>query len=264
MLTIGRSLCSTAALALVAALTGSALAWRALALWFGAQFALIQALKVHSWWPPPVGRATLLVAVLATAVAVLADPAALTTSASSAGARPAARGAPSAARPLLGSVALGASGHAELERLAPLARLRVVGGRVYDEASLVATYTFLDRVLALRRPFTVLWDPRRVLLPRLSGRMFGMIRAWVDRNAPLWDTHVQAHALLLTNPLVRSLARLVIKLFAPPQPVRIVKDEDEALAFHTSCCTKTRSWVKASYADRDQRFSLFGAAWGGV
>ena len=33
-------------------------AWRALALWFGAQFALIQALKVHSWWPPPIGRAT--------------------------------------------------------------------------------------------------------------------------------------------------------------------------------------------------------------
>ena len=43
-----------------------------------------------------------------------------------------------------------------------------------------------------------------------------------------------------------------------------LETEDEALAFHTSCCTKTRSWVKASYADRDQRFSLFGAAWGGV
>ena len=167
---------------------------------------------------------------------------------------------------LLGPSPLGHGGILELEQLSrgeaaknPLPRLRVVGGRTFDEASLVQTYTFLNQVLKLRRPFTCVWDPRLVRWPALSGRMFKMIRTWVDAHAEQWDTHVQAHALILTNPVVRSLGRLVISLFAPPQPIRIVKSEAEALEWARTCCAKTRSWVKYSYADRDQRFSIFGS-----
>ena len=41
--------------------------------------------------------------------------------------------------------------------------------------------------------------------------------------------------------------------------VRIVKSEEEALQFAKTCCARTRSYVKRSYADRDSRFSLFGS-----
>eukprot|EP00316_Scyphosphaera_apsteinii_P016791 CAMPEP_0119307218 /NCGR_PEP_ID=MMETSP1333-20130426/7776_1 /TAXON_ID=418940 /ORGANISM="Scyphosphaera apsteinii, Strain RCC1455" /LENGTH=202 /DNA_ID=CAMNT_0007310711 /DNA_START=87 /DNA_END=695 /DNA_ORIENTATION=+ len=162
------------------------------------------------------------------------------------------------ARLLLGPFALGHSGWAELEKHhGQLPRLRVVGGRVFDVEALVATYTFFDRVLALRRPFTVIWDPRSIVFPHVSSRLLREIRRWVDTNAVKWDTNVQAHALLLTNPIARSFAQLVVRLFAPPQPVRIVTNEEEALAFHKTCCQQPRSWVKTSYADRDQRFSMF-------
>ena len=171
---------------------------------------------------------------------------------------------------LLGPSSLGHGGTVQLEQISrgnalknPLPRLHVIGGRTFDEAALVQTYTFLNLVLKLRRPFTCVWDPRPVRWPALSGRMFKMIRTWVDANAEQWDTHVQAHALILTNPVVRSLGRLVISLFAPPQPIRIVKSEAEALEWARTCCAKTRSWVKVSYADRDQRFSIFGSRWSG-
>ena len=79
---------------------------------------------------------------------------------------------------------------------------------------------------------------------------------------------MQAHAILLTNPIVRSIANVVIRLFAPPQPIRIVASEAEALDFHATCCRKPRSWIKPSYADRDQRFALannlFGATGSGA
>ena len=152
-------------------------------------------------------------------------------------------------------------GHA-MGLLQSLPRLRVTPGRVHGEASAAATHAFFDRVLRLRRPFTVLWDPRGVRWPHLTPRHLRIIRAWVDANAEKWDTQVQAHALLLTNPIVRGVARLVIRLFAPPQPLRIVTSEEEALDFARTCCPRPKSWVKASYADRDERFKVFGSAWG--
>ena len=90
-----------------------------------------------------------------------------------------------------------APGYAVLERPSAqgLPRLKVVGGRVFDEAAIVALYTFAGRVLDLRRPFTCMWDPRPVQWPKLTPSMFRTIRAWVDENARAWDTHVQAHAI---------------------------------------------------------------------
>ena len=163
---------------------------------------------------------------------------------------------------LAGPEPLGYGGRISLE--APLApgtfpRLCVVGGRVFDETALVATYTFFGRVLDMRRPFTVLWDPRPLVWPRLTPRLLRMVREWVDANARRWDQHVQAHAILLTNPLLRPIARLLCQLFAPPQPIRIVADEASAAAFAREVGGRARSWVKESYADRDQRFGRFAA-----
>ena len=103
-----------------------------------------------------------------------------------------------------------------------------------------------------------------MLLPQISPKMMRMIRAWVDKNAVQWDTRVQAHALLLTNPLVRTVAQLVIRLFAPPQPVRIVRSEAEALAFHASCCARPVSplpCIAASCATPAELSSIGRKSW---
>ena len=158
---------------------------------------------------------------------------------------------------------MGHGGYLELEKPCDgmLPRIRLVGGKIYDEFALERTQTFFNRVLKLGRPFTVLWDPRPVRWPKISRKQLRMIRSWVDQNAIKWDTRVQAHAMILTNPVVRSLAQLVIRLFAPPQPIKIVRSEEEAIEFARSCCKHPKSWVKDSYADRDQRFGLVSWSW---
>eukprot|EP00966_Prymnesium_polylepis_P119417 2759966-Prymnesium_polylepis.1 len=113
--------------------------------------------------------------------------------------------------------------------------------------------------LALKRPFVVVWDTRAIALPLISRGMIRHARNWVDAYAPAWDSRVQAHALIVGNPLYRGLANLLFRVFAPPQPWIITGDEAAAVEFARTCCPKPRSWVKKSYADRDQRFALFGS-----
>ena len=166
---------------------------------------------------------------------------------------------------LLPRARLGSSGGwVELERARPgtLPRLRIVAGRVYDEGAIRSTLHYFDRVLELRRPFTVLWDPRRVLWPRVGRPELRVMRQWVDANAARWDSRVQAHAVVIANPILRSIAHLAIGLFAPPQPTRVVSNLEAADVAAQSWGRASRSWVKSSYADRDQRFRVFGGEMG--
>ena len=49
---------------------------------------------------------------------------------------------------------------------------------------------------------------------------------------------------------------------APPaEEVRVAATAEEADEFARTCCPAPRSWVKASYADRDQRYAAF-KPWG--
>lgn len=260
VLTIGRSLTSTAALFLIGATTGSCAAWWMGVFWFALQLLLIRLLRVTRWpsWPqlsfarPGVRNglvATLAVVVIACVCGVVAAPEvgwgmAWDIPLSIPLSQP-------ASGLLLGPAPLGHGGRAELEgagRGMSVPRLRLTGGSAFDDASLTTTTAFVDRVLARRRPFTILWDPRHLTWPRVTPKQLQAVGLWLEDNVVAWDTHVQAHTLLLSNPIVRGLAQLLIKVFAPPQPVRIVKNEEEALAFARTCCTKPRSWVKASYA----------------
>ena len=85
------------------------------------------------------------------------------------------------------------------------------------------------------------------------------VHDWVEQHVKAWDTHVQAHVVLVRNPIARQLVRLLQRVFLPPQPTAIVRDEVEALAFVRSCCSgRPRSYVKSKqeYASRDARFAL--------
>jgi hypothetical protein len=171
--------------------------------WFSLQFVLIQLLKVRRW-PPSVTRPSWLL-VAAVVIALVASGLACA---------PAANPATSSSLPArsleFGPTALNRhGGRLELERArtGEHARLRVTGGRVFDETALISTYTFFGRVLTLRKPFTVLWDPRAVLVPRLSGKMMRMIREWVDAHAVQWDVLSDTRACeVVSAPLQRASA----------------------------------------------------------
>jgi hypothetical protein len=161
------------------------------------------------------------------------------------------------ARPILGPFPIAHGGHAVLERhaLLKLPRMRIVAGSRFDEAAVRDTQAFMTRVLRLRRPFSVEWDPRAISWPQFSPAMMRAVQDWVEVHVQAWDTHVQAHAVIVANPIARSFARFLVKFFLPPQPVGIVAHEAAAHEFAISCCPKPRSYVKTSYAARDERYA---------
>lgn len=165
------------------------------------------------------------------------------------------------ARPLLGPSLIAHGGYAVLERHSQLKlpRMRIVAGSRFDALAVRQTQAFMSEVLRLRRPFSVEWDPRRITWPQLSPAMMSAVHEWVEVNVHAWDTHVQAHAVIVSNPLARSFARFLVQMFLPPQPVGIVAHEAAAHDFAKDCCHKVRSFVKKTYADRDARLAMGGA-----
>ena len=157
-------------------------------------------------------------------------------------------------------------GVALLEQLpqTEFARLRLVthGGSGLNDADLVRVLDLMARVVKRKKPFTVCWDFRTVALPQVSKQQFRMIRDWVGEYLLPWDTYAQAHSLLVSNVVVRAFLSLVVRVFKPPQPVRITKDDAIALEFAQSCCKEARSYVKSDYnlkaEDRAFGAKLFG------
>ena len=136
VLTIGRSLVSTAFLFAFAAASASDAVWRMSAAWFAIQLLLIQALKVKRWTPARLLTFLVLICAGAAAIGLPATQQATTAPPS-----------PSHVRLLAGPAVVGsgrAPGYAVLERPSAqgLPRLKVVGGRVFDEAAIVSLYTF--------------------------------------------------------------------------------------------------------------------------
>lgn len=164
---------------------------------------------------------------------------------------------------ILGPSDLGHGGRIELEQpwRGAMPRLRLVSGSTYDEVTIQTTMDFFGRVLALKRPFTVVWDPRPIRWPTVSPSGLRMVNGWIGQHLIAWDTYVQAHCCIITNPVLRSIASLLIRMFAPPQPVGIVRDEAEALEFARGLPTKPRSYVKETYAEvvEPSSSSLFGS-----
>lgn len=151
-------------------------------------------------------------------------------------------------------------GYAQLEQdKGMLLRLRVVTPTALDDADLRSVLDIFSAALSRRQPLTVEWDARKIVWPKISRAQYSLIRQWVGEHVVAWDTHVQAHAIVLTNPFARALVGMLVKIFRPPQPVRVMGDIAAAREFAATCCAQPRSWVKESYDDRDNRYSMFGA-----
>ena len=128
-----------------------------------------------------------------------------------------------------------------------VSQLRITTSGAVDDADLNATLAFFDRVLSRRQPVVIVWDLRVTAWPRMSASNLATIRSFVEAHLILWDTHVQAHAVILTSSIVRGIVVLLLRLFRPPQPHWVGKDLAGALDFLRHCCARPRSFVKHSY-----------------
>ena len=106
------------------------------------------------------------------------------------------------------------------------------------------------RIANLRQPQTTASTSLR-----LSCHNVVQVRDFTYEFAEAFDRHVQAHAIILKNPLVIAFAHILLRFFQPPQPYKIVKDDASATEFASTCCLSPRSFVKASY-DTEAEFRL--------
>lgn len=139
------------------------------------------------------------------------------------------------------------------------ARLRVVTHSIWtDYRDLDMMLTVFRQTLARKKPFLVIWDIRSLTWPRVKGEQVRQVKKFADGFARQWDTYAQANVIILSNPIIRTFAGLLLRFFSTPQPYHIARDDAGADDFAQSCCNKPRSFVKASY-DTDSEFKLFGS-----
>lgn len=137
-----------------------------------------------------------------------------------------------------------------------VAWLRVVSHSIWtDHHELEAVLSVLRQALRRKRPFLVIWDVRSLTFPRVNMAQVQQVRDFTYEFAEAFDRHVQAHAIILKNPLVIAFAHILLRFFQPPQPYKIVKDDASATEFASTCCLSPRSFVKASY-DTEAEFRL--------
>ena len=138
----------------------------------------------------------------------------------------------------------------------PRLLVRFDGGYINDQDVQLVLQLF-SKTLQRKRPFTVAWDMRKFVWPRVSAPQYIKVRDWVGENVVQWDTLAQCHALIITNPIAWAVVGLALRVFQPPQPRSVVRREELAIEFARSCCLRPRSWVKRSYADRSERHLYF-------
>jgi hypothetical protein len=150
----------------------------------------------------------------------------------------------------------------QLERHAgsSIARLRVVTHTIWtDYTDLDLMLDLFKQSLARKQPLMVIWDVRSLTFPRVKAAQVAQVTAFVGEYAEAFDDRVQAHIIILSNPVVRAFARLLLHFFEPPQPYTIAKDDAAADAFAEECGKKKpRSFRKPSY-DKTSKFAVGGA-----
>ena len=162
-------------------------------------------------------------------------------------------------RILLGPVQV-RGGYVQLEKHAGyrVDRFRIVSHTLWtDKEDLDTMLDMMAQAFARKKPFLIIWDVRKMGFPRVRREQIRQVHDFLDDHLIAWDTYVQAHAVILTNPLVRAFAALLKRLFEPPQPVTISRDDAGADEFARRCCDKPRSFVKKVYGDKEAQWNLF-------
>ena len=111
--------------------------------------------------------------------------------------------------------------------------------------------------LGRKQPLLLIWDVRSLTFPRVKMQQVQQVREFIEEYCEPFDTHVQAHIIILSNPVIRAFARVLLRLFEPPQPYLITKDDAAADEFAGRCCNRPRSYVKQSY-DTKHEFKFPG------
>jgi len=134
------------------------------------------------------------------------------------------QGKPSS-EPLVGPVELGyASVALRQEEGFELPRLRLDAHKVsMTDEGLQQGLATLEQVLALKAPFTILWDIRTVSLPTRAQLLKGT--AWANAHREELDTYLAGIGVLQSSRVVKAVANLVIRLTRPSQPICITMDE---------------------------------------
>lgn len=116
--------------------------------------------------------------------------------------------------------------HPQLEIVRFVARARPAK---IDEAGLRSMCEMLAETLDREKPFSVLWDLREMRPPSRAALRYGMDWMGEDANARRIDELVQSTIIISNSAVVRALCGWILKVSAPPRPVRICRDDASAL-----------------------------------
>jgi hypothetical protein len=104
----------------------------------------------------------------------------------------------------------------------------------------------IREVLDRRQPLTITWDTRHFSMPPMGAVRRAMDWVKVPENTALLDEYLQGIVIILTNPIIRSIANFVLGVLKPPQPLRVVATEEGALAFLRAKCQEVHRWAEPS------------------
>lgn len=125
-----------------------------------------------------------------------------------------------------------------------LPRLDVISHKVaISNEAAEAALASLKKVLELRQPLTIMYDVRNLSLPPSSVIRIGINWVKTPAHTDLLDAHLQGIAVILSSRIVSGMVNWLLKIFNPPQPVRVVQSEQAALDFLRNNCQEERVWT---------------------
>jgi len=123
-----------------------------------------------------------------------------------------------------------------------LPRVRVDGRKLpLTDQRLKEALSSIEDFVEKREPFTVTYDLRSVCIPNMRQLKMGM--RWCVEHKDALDEGMQGVSIILSSWLIAKACNLVLSVLKPPQPIKICKDEFEAVTFLAAKCQTPRSWA---------------------
>lgn len=101
----------------------------------------------------------------------------------------------------------------------------------------------LRATLDRREPLTITWDTRHFSMPSFGQIKLSMRWAQDAENMALLDELLQGICIILSNPVIRTIANFIVGALKPPQPLRVCSTEQEGIDFLRSRCQYVRQWA---------------------